>query len=273
VKTASDLVAWAKQLSLPLSESRALISHAIGQPKEWLIAHDQDILSAEQSQRCKAILQKRAVGEPFAYLVGYQEFYGRQFQVSPAVLIPRPDTELLIDAILETYPKNERLQVIDLGTGSGCIAITLALERPSWQVLATDISPSAIDVAINNAKQLGAGNIRFEVSSWWQNIQEQRFDIVASNPPYIQKNDTHLTQGDLRFEPSNALSDHADGLSAYKDILSVIAKYSMNETRVFLEHGYDQASKVADLVLANGLTIIEQKKDFAHQPRLMIARI
>jgi release factor glutamine methyltransferase len=273
VNTAAELMAWARLSGLPVSEARVLISHSISRTKEWLMAHDLDILNADHILQCSALLQRRIDGEPLAYLVGKQEFFGRQFQVSPSVLIPRPDTELLIDSVLELYPKNEPLEVIDLGTGSGCIAITLALERPSWRVLATDISQTALGLAQLNAEQLGAFNIQFTHSSWWQSIGERRFDIIASNPPYIEKNDVHLNQGDLRFEPKNALTDHADGLTAYREILASLAKHSMIDTHVFLEHGYDQSQQISSIVLENGFTIVEQKKDYAHQPRLMIARI
>jgi release factor glutamine methyltransferase len=273
VNTARDLLAAAKLLGLSLSEARLLISHGLARPKEWLITHDDETLSATQITICNSLIQRRSEGVPFAYLVGKQEFYGRAFQVSPAVLIPRPDTELLIDAVLAEYPKNECLQVIDLGTGSGCIAITLALERPSWQVLATDISQEAIDTAKKNAESLGALNISFTLSSWWQNIAPQRFNLIMSNPPYIEQNDIHLRQGDLRFEPQSALTDYSDGLSGYREILQGLQPYAEPDCRMFLEHGYDQAQTIAALVKANGFTIVEQKKDLAHQARLMIAKI
>jgi release factor glutamine methyltransferase len=272
VNTARDLLALAKDLGLPLSEARGLICHGIERPKEWLIAHDQDLLNLEQSERCQTLLRKRAIGEPYAYLIGRQEFYGRDFIVSPSVLIPRPDTELLIDSVLKIYSNNESLQVIDLGTGSGCIAITLALERPSWQVLATDVSPAAIQIAQENAVNLKANNVQFVQSSWWQQVQG-KFDLIVSNPPYIDKDDEHLCQGDLRFEPKNALTDHADGLSAYREILAGLAPRAKKAAHVFLEHGYDQAVAVANLIKENHLHIVEQKKDLGHQQRLMIAKI
>jgi release factor glutamine methyltransferase len=271
--TAGDLLALAKHAGLSLSEARSLISYGIERPKEWLISHDDDALSAAQTLVCTKLIQRRANGEPFAYLIGKQEFYGREFQVSPAVLIPRSDTELLIDSVLTEYPKNETLQVVDLGTGSGCIAITLALERPSWRVLATDNSPVAIETAQSNATRLGASNVTFKLSSWWQDIAMQKFNLIVANPPYIEKNDTHLTQGDLRFEPQGALTDYADGLSAYREILLGLKPYAEQDCRLFLEHGYDQSQAIASLVSANGFKILEQKKDLAHQPRLMIAKI
>jgi release factor glutamine methyltransferase len=273
VNTARDLLAAAKLAGLTLSEARSLISYGIDRPKEWLITHDEEELSSAQTLACRTLIQRRANGEPFAYLVCKQEFYGREFQVSSAVLIPRPDTELLIDAVLDVYPKNQALKVIDLGTGSGCIAITLALERPSWQVLATDNSQAAIDVAKENAKKLAALNVTFAVSSWWQSLAPQRFNLIVSNPPYIEKNDAHLTQGDLRFEPLSALTDDSDGLSAYREILQGLRPYAEPDCRMFLEHGYDQAQTVASLVRAHGFNILEQKKDLAHQARLMIAKI
>jgi release factor glutamine methyltransferase len=273
VNTARDLLEAAKLAGLPLSEARLLISHGLACSKELLISHDDETLGAAQITICTTLMRRRVEGEPFAYLVGKQEFYGRDFQVSPAVLIPRPDTELLIDAVLTEYPKNECLQVIDLGTGSGCIAITLALERPSWQVLATDNSSEAIDTAKRNAECLGAFNINFTLSSWWQNIAPQRFNLIVSNPPYIEKNDIHLRQGDLRFEPQSALTDYSDGLGAFREILHGLKPYAEPGCGMFLEHGYDQAQTLASLVNANGFTIVEQKKDLAHQARLMIAKI
>jgi release factor glutamine methyltransferase len=272
VNTALDLMTLAQNLGLPLSEARGLICHVIECPKEWLIAHDPDLLDVEKSKYCQTLLHKRAAGEPYAYLVGRQEFYGRPFMVSPTVLIPRPDTELLIDSVLAYFPMNEPLQVIDLGTGSGCIAITLALERPSWQVLATDISHAAIEIAQENANLLKAYNVRFAQSSWWKTIQGQ-FDIIVSNPPYIHKNDPHLIEGDLRFEPKSALTDHYDGLQAYREILAGLGSHATPVTNVFLEHGYDQATAIAHLVSENRLRIVEQKKDLGGQQRLMIAKI
>jgi release factor glutamine methyltransferase len=272
VNTALDLLAFAKVLGLPLSEARGLICFGIERPKEWLIAHDSDLLSREQSVRCQTLLRKRAGGEPYAYLVGKQEFYGREFIVSPSVLIPRSDTELLIDSVLALHPKNESLQVIDLGTGSGCIAITLALERPSWQVLASDVSAAAIQIAQENSISLKAHNVRFVQSSWWQQIHGV-FDLIVSNPPYIHKDDEHLAKGDLRFEPKSALTDHFDGLSAYREILAGLAPRATQSAHVFLEHGYQQAVAIAHLVKENRLHIVEQKKDLGHQERLMIAKI
>jgi release factor glutamine methyltransferase len=272
VNTAPDLMALAKSLGLPLPEARGLICHAIRRPKEWLIAHDTDFLDLEISKYCQTLLHKRAAGEPYAYLVGRQEFYGRPFMVSPAVLIPRPDTELLIDSVLAYFPKNEPLQVIDLGTGSGCIAITLALERPSWQVLATDVSHAAIEIAKENASLLNAHSVRFAQSSWWATIQGQ-FDIIVSNPPYIHKDDQHLEEGDLRFEPQSALTDHYDGLQAYREILAGLGSHATPAANVFLEHGYDQATAIANLISENRLRVVEQKKDLGGQQRLMIAKI
>jgi release factor glutamine methyltransferase len=273
VKTARDLLAGAKLAGLPLSEARSLISHSLQRPKEWLISHDDEPLSPEQTATCDRLMHRRAQGEPFAYLVGKQEFYGREFQVSPAVLIPRAETELLIDAVLTKYPKNLALRVIDLGTGSGCIAITLALERPCWHVLAIDNSTAAIDIAQDNANRLGASNVTCKLSTWWQDIDAQRFNLIVSNPPYIKKNDSHLSQGDLRFEPKSALTDHSDGLSAYRAILQGLEPYAEHDCCLFMEHGYDQATSLAALVTAHGLQIVEQKKDLALQPRLMIAKI
>jgi release factor glutamine methyltransferase len=272
VNTALDLLTFAKDLGLPLSEARGLVCHGTDRSKEWLIAHDRDLLNLDQIERCQTLLRKRVTGEPYAYLIGRQEFYGREFIVSPSVLIPRPDTELLIDSVLALYPENESLQVIDLGTGSGCIAITLALERPSWQVLATDISQAAIEIARANATNLKARNVQFVQSSWWQQIQG-KFDLIISNPPYIDKDDEHLSQGDLRFEPRSALTDHSDGLGAYREILAGLAPRANQAAYVFLEHGFDQAEAIGLIVKENHLHVVEQKKDLGGHQRLMIVKI
>jgi release factor glutamine methyltransferase len=269
----TQLLLAAKALGIPVAEARALIAHSIGKPKEWLIAHDADQLCSDDVNRSTALIQRRASGEPVAYLLGKQEFFGRDFYVCPSVLIPRPDTELLIEEVLRSYPNDEALNLVDLGTGSGCIAITLALERPSWRVLASDISTDALAIAQRNAVFLGANNIHFLQSSWWQAMPAQTFDLIVSNPPYIEKLDGHLTQGDLRFEPITALTDHADGLSAYREILSGLSRYSNNHSMIFLEHGYDQALAVANLVRQHQFTVVAQKKDLAQQPRLMIASV
>lgn len=257
---------------LPLLEVRMLLEYVLDKPRTWLIAHDDQMLTEQQVQVFYILVARRSAGVPMAYLLGTKEFMGRVFCVSPHVLIPRPDTETLVQQVVSQMPRQPGCRVVDLGTGSGAIAISLALARPDAFVVATDISSQALEVARLNAQSLGA-RVTFVQGSWFEAfpnvpILPGSLDIIVSNPPYIAQGDQHLSQGDLRFEPPGALTDGADGLSAYRIIVSQAAYWLKPTGQVWLEHGYDQAHAVQALFETNGFKNVQTLYDLGNQPRV-----
>ncbi|MFZ6818291.1 peptide chain release factor N(5)-glutamine methyltransferase [Undibacterium sp. Ji22W] len=254
-----------KKSPLDALETRMLISHVAGLSRVQLITRSEDNLTATQIQALNALIAKRMAGEPIAYLLGEREFYGLNFTVSPAVLIPRADTELLVELALQHTPPNGSL--LDMGTGSGAIAISVAVHAPSLQVSACDISIDALAIAQNNAARLLKLNVRqpiqFYRSDWYQAIPTKDFHTIVSNPPYIVQHDPHLNQGDLRFEPIDALTDHADGLSAYRVIIDGARSYLTTDGYLLLEHGYDQSEAIQDLLRQAGFSEVQSWPDLA----------
>jgi release factor glutamine methyltransferase len=257
------------------SEARLLLGHVVERPAVWLLAHDDTKLTENQLTLFAALCGRRQNGEPIAYLLGTREFYGREFRVAPGVLIPRPETELLVEIALEKVGVTEgnpllgtggtaleRPRVLDLGTGSGCIAISIALECPRCAVVAVDASPAALEIATDNAQHLNA-NVRFLASDWFAALNEDRFALVVSNPPYIAAADRHLAQGDLVHEPISALASGDDGLDAIRHIIANATRFLQPGGSLWLEHGYDQAIAVGELLCAAGFVMIEQHKDLA----------
>jgi release factor glutamine methyltransferase len=253
-------------------ETRVLVAHALGVDHAWLIAHDRDALAAPQAAAIEALIARREGGEPVAHILGEKEFYGRPFQVTPDVLIPRPETELLVEAALARLPKEQPLHVLDLGTGSGCVAITLALEQPLARVVAVDRSPAALAIARNNALRLGAANVEFIRSDWYAGLGVKKFDMIVGNPPYIAAGDPHLRRGDLRFEPNSALAAGTDGLDAIRAILSGAAAHLEPGGWLLLEHGFDQGAEVAALLARNGFGHIRTLRDLAGLERTSLGR-
>ena len=250
-----------------------LMQRVTGLSRVQLLTHDTDVLSAAQLSLWNALLERRLAGEPMAYILGEREFYGRVFVVNSNVLIPRPDTEILIDAVLAQYAVNTALTVLDLGTGSGAIAVTLAAERPAWQVSAVDISAEALLVAQANA-EAHAPSVRLRQSDWFSAIApHERFDLIVSNPPYIAAHDVHLTQGDVRFEPRGALSDEADGLKHYRAIIAQAPQFLTTDGRIYLEHGFDQAVAVRELLHQANFTEIQTIRDLAGHERVSVGQI
>jgi release factor glutamine methyltransferase len=251
----------AAQIALPLDalENRILLCHATGLTRVQLITQAERTLDDEEAARLNALVRRRLDGEPIAYIVGHREFFGLAFQVSEAVLIPRPDTELIVELALERLPPQGRL--LDMGTGSGAIAVALAHTRPDAVVTALDLSAAALQLAQANAANNGA-RVRFLQSDWYAALApDEQFDLIASNPPYIAAGDAHLAQGDLRFEPAGALTDHADGLSALRTIIGGAAPHLQPGAWLLLEHGYDQADAVRALLLAQGYLDVQSWRD------------
>ena len=252
----------ALQACLPLDplENRILLGHALGLTRVGLITQSERTLSDAEAQALAALVARRQQGEPIAYIVGKREFFGLDFAVTPAVLIPRPDTELLVELALERLPAGGRL--LDMGTGSGAIAVALAHTRRDAHVSALDVSAAALEVARANAAAHGAA-VRFVHSDWFGALAGERFDLIASNPPYIADGDRHLAEGDLRFEPAGALTDHADGLSALRTIVEGAPAHLAPQGWLLMEHGYDQAAAVRDLLAARGWGEVQSWRDLA----------
>ncbi len=259
-----DNIAVCQQKSpLDALETRMLLCHVGGFSRVQLITQSDRQLSAEQIATLNNLVQKRVDGQPLAYLLGEREFYGLNFKVSPAVLIPRPDTELLVELALQHTPDNSSL--LDMGTGSGAIAISIAAQGRDLQVHASDISAAALEIAQFNADKLlkDRDSIAFYQSDWYQQIPPQQFHTIVSNPPYIVKDDEHLSQGDLRFEPINALTDHADGLSAYRKIIGDAPAYLAKNGWLLMEHGYHQSQDVQALLREHGFSEVQSWQDLA----------
>ena len=260
---------------VPRNEVRLLLAHVLHREPAWLVAHDDHEFTVGELEQIHALTARRATGEPIAYLLGARDFYGRSFRCSPAALIPRPETELLIDralASLVTLATDAATSVLDVGTGTGCIAISIALERPNAMVTAIDISPDALTLARENAQQLGAP-AAFIQSNWFSALPpDARFDLILSNPPYIVPGDAHLTQGDLRFEPPIALADAVDGLESYRQLARGALLHLKSGGRLIVEHGYDQGESVPALLGKAGLADVVTHRDLAGHPRVTEAR-
>jgi release factor glutamine methyltransferase len=249
---------------LPEREKRALLAHALGVARERLIAHPESSVDPEALAQFAQLAGARLAGTPMAYLLGVQEFYGHALMVTPAVLIPRPDTEVLVECALEALGKQRHARVLDLGTGSGCIAIALARARPSWTVVATDRSAAALQVARQNSQRLGA-SIHLVAGDWFAPIQG-RFDLVVSNPPYIGVQDAHLAE--LNCEPRLALTDEGDGMSALRSIIAGAWAHLEPDGHLLVEHGYDQAEATRALMRAHGLHTVRTYRDLAGNDRV-----
>lgn len=254
-------------------EAQVLLCRTLNCSRAYLIAHDTDSLATGQTAAFDALLARRVAGEPVAYILGEREFFGLSFAVSPAVLIPRPETELLVELALDHRPENEPCRVLDLGTGSGAVAITIAKHRPLAEVVAVDQSAAALAVAQENAERLGAANVRFLQSDWYAALAGQTFDLIVSNPPYIADADPHLGQGDLRFEPATALASGADGLVAIRTIVQGAPAHLREGGWLLFEHGYDQAAACRELLAQAGFHEVGSAADLAGIARVSFGQV
>lgn len=247
--------------SIPQLEARILVGHTLALSRIKLITQSEQVLSDTEIAQIKDLFQRRQRGEPIAYLTGEREFYGLSLKVSPAVLIPRPETELLVELAIQYLPPAGRL--LDMGTGSGAIAIAVAHARPDVKVTALDVSAAALEIAQFNAEHHQL-NVSFLCSDWFAALNpSDRYDVIVSNPPYIVAGDHHLALGDLRFEPTDALTDHADGLSALRTLCKHAAHYLSPNSYLLMEHGYDQAAAVREMLTAADFTAVESWRDLA----------
>nr|WP_322054919.1 peptide chain release factor N(5)-glutamine methyltransferase [Paraburkholderia bannensis] len=260
--------------SLPALETRILLMHVLGWRRTELITRGDQPLDAAKIATYRTLEARRAAGEPIAQLVGAREFFGLEFEVTPDVLIPRPDTEVLVETALAAMEGIAQPRVLDLGTGSGAIAVAIASVRPDARVWAVDRSPGALAVAARNAAKLldparAGGALTFIEGSWYDALDAAlRFDVIVSNPPYIANGDPHLDQGDLRFEPRGALTDEADGLSALRTIVEGAPARLVAGGVLWMEHGYDQAAAVRALLDARGFADVASKRDLADIERI-----
>jgi release factor glutamine methyltransferase len=254
--------------ALDPSDARVLMRHALSVDTAYLIAHGDEALTPVQSTAFSALVARRAAGEPVAYITGSREFFGLEFAVTPAVLIPRPETELLVEWALEHIGLETGARVLDLGTGSGCVAISIAHQRPRAQITAVDCSDAALAVANANARQHRLANVTFAASDWFIALGGQRFDCIVSNPPYIADGDTHLAQGDLRFEPAAALASGRDGLDAIRLIVATAPRYLNAGGWLAFEHGYDQAARCRRLLQDAGFMQVFTRRDLAGIERI-----
>jgi len=255
-------------------EVQMLLQQVLGVTRAYLLAHPEQALDEAQAAAYCALLQRRLAGEPLAYLLGEREFYGLMFRVTPATLIPRADTELLVELALQRIPqpspqpspacgRGSLFRALDLGTGSGAIALSIAHMRPDAEVTAVDASPEALGVARENARSLNVGNVRLLRSDWFSALAGERFDLIVSNPPYIADGDAHLAQGDLRFEPRGALASGADGLDDIRRIVADAKEHLHTGGWLLFEHGYDQAERARELLGAAGYAGVFSARDLA----------
>ncbi len=267
----SDTLLRAAAQRIDRVDAEWLLLHVLVQPRSWLFAHRDDPLPDAATRAFRALVERRARGEPVAYLTGRRGFWSLDLEVDASVLIPRPETELLVELALTRLPRRAP-RVADLGTGSGAIALALAHERPDAQVFAVDASTGALAVAQRNAGRLGLANIVFRQGDWFEPLSGERFDLVASNPPYIAEGDPHLGAGDLRFEPAQALASGVDGLDAIRRIVRDAPAYLHPGGWLLLEHGLEQAAAVRALLQGAGFAEVATHRDLERRDRITLGR-
>ncbi len=265
-----------QQASLNLAESspsaqldaQILLSHILQCNSAHLLAWPEKELSEEQSTSYQHLIKQRQQGHPVAHLTGSREFWSLNFSVNKSTLIPRPETETLVEFILKKFGNKKSLKLLDMGTGTGAIAITIATEKPDWKIFASDFSADALRLAIHNSKTHQTNNILFVQSDWFTNIKPHDFDIIVSNPPYIANNDPHLLAGDVRFEPKSALTSGINGMNDIEHLCSHARNHLTENGCLIVEHGYNQKQQVAKCFVKNGFTQIEQKQDLSGHNRM-----
>lgn len=273
-----DYQTWLKTATLRLTHSDSakrdaeiLLGFVTGRARTYLLAFGETLLTAEQAEKLTVLLARRERGEPVAYLVGEREFWSLPLSVSPATLIPRPDTECLVELALERLPATP-CAILDLGTGTGAIALALASERPDCQLTGIDLQPEAVALAQHNAQKLAINNVRFLQGSWFTPVAGQKFALIASNPPYIDEADPHLAQGDVRFEPGSALVAAEQGLADLAAIVQQAADYLEPQGWLLLEHGWQQGENVRTLLNAAGFIAVATHRDYGGNDRVTLGQ-
>jgi len=249
-------------------DAELLLLRCLGKDeRSWLISHNHDELQADVIATFSSMSEERLKGVPLAYLLGHREFWSLKLKITRDVLIPRPETELLVEWALELASRYDLESMLDLGTGSGAIALAVQHDAPHLSVTASDVSESALRVARENAEDLGLP-VEFVESSWFDALEQRRWALIASNPPYVAADDAHLKKGDLRFEPSTALTDGGDGLSSIREIASNAPNHLEAAGWLLIEHGYDQAADVGSILELNGFSKVSLRNDLAGRPRV-----
>ncbi|MCG8156632.1 peptide chain release factor N(5)-glutamine methyltransferase [Brenneria goodwinii] len=255
----------------PKRDAEILLGFVTGKARTFLLAFGETMLTEAQEQQLDALLARRIQGEPIAYLTGEREFWSLPLAVSPATLIPRPDTECLVEQALQRLPA-EASAILDLGTGTGAIALAIASERQDCQVTGVDAQPDAVTLARHNAERLGITNVRFLLSDWFSALSQQRYTLIVSNPPYIDAEDIHLSQGDVRFEPGSALVAAENGLADLRFIIQHAAGHLLPDGWLLLEHGWQQGAAVRQLLQCNGFERIETCQDYGNNDRVSLGQ-
>ena len=268
-----DLLLRAARPRLDAGEADLLLAHALARPRTWLFTHGDSDVDDAAATRFDDLVRRREAGEPVAYLTGQRGFWRFDLAVSPATLIPRPETERLVELALERLPPERAARVADLGTGSGAIALAIAFERPRAHVVATDASADALALARANARALQLGNVELREGDWFAPLAGERYDLIASNPPYIALDDPHLREGDLRFEPAPALASGNDGLDAIRTIVATAPAHLQPEGWLLLEHGWDQGAAVRALLADAGFVDVATERDLEQRDRVTLGRL
>lgn len=250
-----------------------LLGHALQQPQAWLYAHGDEVADVQVLRKFEALVSARAEGQPVAYLTGSRDFWSLALKVTAATLIPRPETERLVELALERLPTGAASRIADLGTGSGAIALAIASERPASWVIATDASTAALEIAGANATAHALGNVEFRHGSWFKPLRDLRFDLIASNPPYVAEGDLHLAQGDLRFEPATALASGSDGLDAVREIVAAAPHHLHAGGWLLLEHGWTQGADIRQLMQQAGFVDVDTAQDLEQRDRVSLGRM
>ena len=275
MKRIDQLLAYAAQIDSPTAQLDAelLLAFVLDKPRSYLYTWPDKTVSEQQSAAFMTLFERRQRGEPVAYLLGRQGFWTLDLQVAEHTLIPRADTELLVEAALQLGDAQSALQVLDLGTGTGALALALASERAQWALTGVDRIESAVALAQSNQRQLQLSNVTFLHSHWFSALAEQRYDLIISNPPYIADNDPHLQRGDVRFEPLSALVSGPDGLDDLRLIIAQAPAYLSANGWLLLEHGFDQARAVRELLQQAGFVDVSSRRDLSEHERISLGRL
>ena len=269
--TVRELLSWGRQRlqSQPAGplEAEILVCHVLGVSRAWLYANPERVLDPARLEAGRDLIERRVSGEPVAYLTGEREFWSMPLKVSPDVLIPRPETELLVEIVLKAIPPSADWRIADLGTGSGAIALALALERPGCEVHATEYSHAALALARDNGRRIAPGRVRFHKGSWLAPLTG-KFEVLVSNPPYVAANDPHLQQGDCRFEPADALTPGRDALAAIRHIADESRLYLQQGGLLAFEHGHDQGEALRQLMAELGYINVQTQTDLENRERV-----
>ncbi|WP_105103594.1 peptide chain release factor N(5)-glutamine methyltransferase [Microbulbifer pacificus] len=256
----------------PRLDLEVLLCHLLGKSRAWLYTWPEHALDELQQAQFERLLKRRIAGEPVAHLTGSREFWSLPLKVNRATLIPRPDTEVLVETVLVLCPQ-EQARLLDLGTGTGAIALALASEKPRWQVVAVDRMPAAVALAQENSQQLGFSNVEILQSDWFSALADRTFDVIVSNPPYIDPQDPHLREGDVRFEPLSALVAEEAGLADIREIVGAARAHLTVGGLLAVEHGWDQGRAVRTIFSGNGYSEVETRLDYAGRERITLGRI